>query len=183
MTSNVAVIEQDTAEAVEENGRELSKKLDRIGRDPDLSESAKDRYSGEATREVEERHHQIVEEHERSTAQALERNEKSVFRLSYTEDTLTESQKESFCGAYRDSSFRSLNPPGEDLSRLMGRAGGLGNACRSGPAIRRASNAACSISQSGIGKSILMPRRHVPPTPRRGGGQSRTGRCSARRRY
>jgi hypothetical protein len=120
MTDTIGTIGQETTAAIGENKRSLAQKLDRLGRDNDLSESAKARYTAEAKHEAEERHREIVEEHERSKAETLEENERRVFRLTFPRDA-TESRKESFRSAYRDATFRLLEVSDEALDRVMSR--------------------------------------------------------------
>ena len=123
MSSDFGAIEQEATTAVGENRQVLQQELERIRQDEDLSNAAKERYAGEASQKAEERHREIVAKHERSTAEALEQNERRVFGLTYPADSsVTTSQKEAFRASYREASFRCLNLPEEDLERVMRRA-------------------------------------------------------------
>jgi hypothetical protein len=121
MPAEDIAIEQETTEAIGENKHTLAERLNAIQRDADLSASAKARYAAEATREAEERHREIVQEHECSKAEALEQNEKRVFKIAYPKDVLTDARKESFRGAYRDATFRLLEVSDDALDRVMSR--------------------------------------------------------------
>jgi hypothetical protein len=104
----LGTIEAETTEAVGANRRNLSETLSKIAANEDLSESAKQRYAEQASREASERHAQIVAEHERQSDEALEESERAVFALSYSH-TLTASEKAEFRSAYRDASFRTID--------------------------------------------------------------------------
>jgi hypothetical protein len=120
-TSELGAIEQETTAKVGENRRELQQKLDRLRADADLSESAKQRYAEEASREASARHSEIVSEFERQSAEALTQSEQAVFKLAYPH-SLTSVEKAEFRQAYRDAAFRTLDLQPEQLERIMARA-------------------------------------------------------------
>jgi hypothetical protein len=176
--SQIGEIERVATEAAGENARELADKLHRIQRNPDLLGSAKARYSAEARREAEERHREIVAEHERPAADALEYNEKRVFRLSYPAENLSATQKESFRAAYRDSPFRCLNLPEEDLERVMGRAQTTGGRALEQACYHEAVERAYSPWRASIAISIRRRTRPGRPTQKPNVLQSRMRLCS-----
>jgi hypothetical protein len=120
--TQIGAIEQQTSEAVGENRRKLEAKLAQIRTDADLSESAKERLATEASRQAAERHGEIVGEFERETAEVLEANEKRLFRLSYPEGVVTDSEREIFLAGYRQVALSLLDASEETISRAMSRA-------------------------------------------------------------
>ncbi len=122
MSSDIAAVEQQASEDVSQNRQALVEELGRIQREKDLSNEAKARYANEATKKASERHSEILDKHESSTASVLEQNEKRVFKLSFPAANLTETQKESFRLSYRDASFRCADLQADTLERFMTRA-------------------------------------------------------------
>jgi hypothetical protein len=124
--SALGTIESETTKKVGENRRELAARLAKIRSDADLSQSAKQRYAEQASREASERHAQIVQEHERQSEEALAEAEQSVFALSYPH-TLSSAEKAEFRSAYRDATFRCLELEPAALERVMARAQRVGD--------------------------------------------------------
>jgi hypothetical protein len=124
-----AVIEigEETTKAVGANRQDLAETLAQILANEDLSEHAKGRLTDEARRRSAARHAEIVAEHEQSVAEVLEANEKRLFRLEFPQDAVSPSQKQAFRDSYRDASFRVLNLPEDDLSRILTRAERVGD--------------------------------------------------------
>jgi hypothetical protein len=120
-SSELGAIETRTTERVGENRTQLQETLSKIRSNADLSESAKQRYADEASREASERHAEIVDDYERQSAEALAQSEQAVFALSYPH-TLTASEKAEFRSAYREASFRTLDLEPEQLERVLARA-------------------------------------------------------------
>ena len=120
--TDITVIEQQASQDVSQNRQDLAEELGRIQREQDLSSEAKARYANEATKKAAERHSEILDKHESSTASVLEQNEKRVFKLSFPATNLTETQKESFRLSYRDAAFRCADLQADTLERFMARA-------------------------------------------------------------
>jgi hypothetical protein len=119
---SIADIEKETTEAIASNRRTLTEQTAKINSNADLSGAAKARYLEEANRWAGERHAEIVDAHHKAVADALEKIEKDLFRLTYPSSAITDSQKEAFQNAYRDAAFRLLGADEEIVSRAMSRA-------------------------------------------------------------
>ena len=120
--TNITATFRETKGALSENRRDLAEEVSKINRDPDLSEEAKARYTQEARERAQRKYAEIIDDRDKAIAERLEQNEKRLFKLSYPKDTVTDSEKETFCASYRQAAFHLLDASEEAVSRMMPRA-------------------------------------------------------------
>jgi hypothetical protein len=120
--SGIGEITQSASEELTANRGGLAAEEARINAEEDLSDSAKQRYIDAARAKAQANYEEIIDNHDQSIADKLERNEKRLFELSYGSGAVTDSQKETYRASYRQAALQLLGADEETISRAMSRA-------------------------------------------------------------